>query len=223
MPVESLKLLDIVSWALWEKFGSSPVIGWMRDNSQVIIPKRSSVEGTPMEKEAKQINTSEAKPVVDPLNKIHEIYNECFNSFASDQLLANSDSPEQQETKSQILAQVKQAFQQIVDKVESEGAAAESSESVKMFLALVDQCVASWGTLAEQISSEMAVIDICKEFERLKQVSSESQAQGSNTLPLHEIMPRKGKNAINTTIVFRRNGTKITPGSKLRFYSDPDK
>ena len=39
MPVDKLKLHDIVSWALWEKYGNSPVIGWMDDMSQVITPK----------------------------------------------------------------------------------------------------------------------------------------------------------------------------------------
>ena len=53
-------------------------------------------------------------------------------------------------------------------KVESEGESAESSEVVKLFHALVDQCVSDWGTLAEQIASEKAVVDICKEFEQLK-------------------------------------------------------
>ena len=33
MPTEKIKLHDIVSWALWEKYGSSPVIGWMNDMS----------------------------------------------------------------------------------------------------------------------------------------------------------------------------------------------
>ena len=33
MPVEKIKLSDMVSWALWEKYASSPVIGWMEDMS----------------------------------------------------------------------------------------------------------------------------------------------------------------------------------------------
>jgi len=39
MPADNIKLHDIVSWALWEKYGSSPVIGWMNDMSQIIVPK----------------------------------------------------------------------------------------------------------------------------------------------------------------------------------------
>jgi len=35
-------------------------------------------------------------------------------------------------------------------------------------------------------------------------------------------MPSKGRNAINTTLIFKRNGVKITPGSKVKIYSDPD-
>ena len=39
MPVENLKLHDIISWAVWEKYGSMPVIGWMNDLNQIMIPK----------------------------------------------------------------------------------------------------------------------------------------------------------------------------------------
>ena len=35
-------------------------------------------------------------------------------------------------------------------------------------------------------------------------------------------MPEKGRNAINTTLIFKRNGVKMTPGSKIRIYADAD-
>lgn len=63
------------------------------------------------------------------------------------------------------------------------------------------------------------MIDVCQEIETLKEVSN----QGGSTLPLHEYMPCKGKNAINTSLMFKRNGVKLTPGSKVQFWSDPDK
>ena len=47
--------------------------------------------------------------------------------------------------------------------------------------------------------------------------------QAGDTLPLHELMPFKGKNAISTIIMFKRNGVKITPGSRIKFWSDPEK
>ena len=41
-------------------------------------------------------------------------------------------------------------------------------------------------------------------------------------MPLHEMIPNKGRQAINTTIMFKKGGIKVTPGTKLCFYSDPD-
>ena len=95
----------------------------------------------------------------------------------------------------------------------------ESSEPVQTFKTLVDQCAKNWDQLADTIASEKAVIDICREIETLKEVSP----QGGSTLPLHEYMPCKGKNAINTSLMFKRNGVRLTPGSKVQFWSDPDK
>jgi hypothetical protein len=36
------------------------------------------------------------------------------------------------------------------------------------------------------------------------------------------MLPRHGKNAISTLLMFKRGGIKITPGTKVNFYSDPD-
>ena len=38
MPVDNLKLHDIISWGVWEKFGRSPVVGWMEDFRYVFFP-----------------------------------------------------------------------------------------------------------------------------------------------------------------------------------------
>ena len=66
------------------------------------------------------------------------------------------------------------------------------------------------------------MIDLVKEFDNLKQMKAEDQNQGAAALPLHEMMPSKGRNAINTTLIFKHNGSKMTPGSKVRIYSDAD-
>lgn len=87
---------------------------------------------------------------------------------------------------------------------------------MKVFKDLVDYCANNWNALADAIASEKAAIDICKEFENLKRMKDESKnQQGGDTLPLHELMPCKGKNAISTTIMFKRNGIKITPGTRV--------
>jgi hypothetical protein len=47
-------------------------------------------------------------------------------------------------------------------------------------------------------------------------------------LPLHELLPNKGRNSISTLIVFKRGGkdkgggTVLAPCSKIQFFSDPD-
>lgn len=51
---------------------------------------------------------------------------------------------------------------------------------------------------------------------------SENQTASGNALPLHELLPQKGKNAISTTLMFKRAGARMTPGSKLRFWAEPD-
>ena len=58
MPAPNLKLHDIISWAVWEKFGSSPVIGWMTDLRQIIVPKKVNAAGA-IEEEKKSITAGE--------------------------------------------------------------------------------------------------------------------------------------------------------------------
>jgi len=41
-----------------------------------------------------------------------------------------------------------------------------------MFHGLVEECITNWDILAKKIASEKAVIDICKEFESLKQMKT---------------------------------------------------
>ena len=52
MPAPNLKLHDVISWAVWEKYGSSPVIGWMSDLRQIMVPKK--VTGGAEQEESKQ-------------------------------------------------------------------------------------------------------------------------------------------------------------------------
>lgn len=40
------------------------------------------------------------------------------------------------------------------------------------------------------------------------------------SLPIHEILPKKGQDSVATLIVFKRGGTCIMPMSKIQFFSD---
>lgn len=82
---------------------------------------------------------------------------------------------------------MRQAFDDLVSRIGSKDAVAP--ETFKLFEELVNKCLQSWEQLAEQVSSEKAVIDLVKEFERLKQMKAEDQNQGAAALPLHEMMP----------------------------------
>ena len=113
--------------------------------------------------------------------EIRRIFDECFDEFASSQFGAagSTDTGDDSTTgsadaKTKTLDQIKRAFDHLVLKIENEGPQAESQDTVKMFLQLVEECKTSWETLSKQISSEKAVIDICREFESLRQMQSDS-------------------------------------------------
>ena len=89
MPVENLKLHDIISWAVWEKYGSMPVIGWMSDLNQIMIPKQVNAKKASFE-EKKQISSKNDDMNEDQASSvIRKIFSECVDEFSSMQL--NSD------------------------------------------------------------------------------------------------------------------------------------
>ena len=92
MPVDDLKLHDIISWALWEKFASSPVIGWMKEMRQVILPKEM-IEPARLE-EIKRIEKSEKLNEEEAGVEIRKIFNEVFEDFSSIQPSTEAQSDE---------------------------------------------------------------------------------------------------------------------------------
>ena len=112
---------------------------------------------------------------------IRKIFNECVDEFSRMQLDHDPSDGENlkqdsiqisEQKESQTLSQVRKAFYDLVQKMESEaGNDFESSEPVQTFKTLVDQCAKNWDQLADTTASEKAVIDICREIETLKEVS----------------------------------------------------
>ena len=84
MPVENLKLHDIISWAVWEKYGSKPIVGWMNDLNQILIlDKVNSSQPTEL---SKQISTQGDLDEEQAKNAINDIFNECVDEFSKMQL-----------------------------------------------------------------------------------------------------------------------------------------
>ena len=69
---------DIISWGVWEKFGHSPVIGWMNDFRQILIP--AQIEADKLKPSASE----EGKKDNNPGEVIARIFEETVDKFASD-------------------------------------------------------------------------------------------------------------------------------------------
>jgi hypothetical protein len=48
----------------------------------------------------------------------------------------------------------------------------QAKETKDMFNSVVDWCVVNWNMLASSVAEEKAVLDICKEIQKMKEVSS---------------------------------------------------
>jgi len=86
---------------------------------------------------------------------------------------------------------------------------------------VIDWCITNWYVLSASVAEEKAILDICKELHCFSQTNGETQMQ-LKALPIHSLMPKKGQESISTLIVFKKNGTVITPMSKIRFFADAD-
>jgi len=46
--------------------------------------------------------------------------------------------------------------------------------------------------------------------------------QKSLLLPLHELTPNHGDSSVGTLLMFKKNGVKLAPCSKVQFFADPE-
>lgn len=61
------------------------------------------------------------------------------------------------------------------------------------------------------------MIDICHEYEKF------TKSMPKNLLiPLHELLPNLGDQSVGTLLMFKKNGVKLAPCSKVQFFSDPE-
>jgi hypothetical protein len=87
---------------------------------------------------------------------------------------------------------------------------------------LVDWCVTNWYAISGSIGKSRACIELSEEFRRYKAQQPSTNTAFSNSLPLHNLVPGKGSNAVATLILFKKNKVKLTPGSKVMLYSDAE-
>jgi hypothetical protein len=88
-----------------------------------------------------------------------------------------------------------------------------------LFNELVDWCVTNWYAISGSIGKSRACLEISEEFRKFRANVNDA----STSLPLHNCVPGKGSNAIATLILFKKNKVKLTPGSKVMLFSDPEK
>lgn len=77
MPVENLKLHDIISWAVWENYGSKPIVGWMDDLSHVLVLDK--VDQTQQSKLSKRLATTGDMNEDEASTVIRNIFEECVD------------------------------------------------------------------------------------------------------------------------------------------------
>ena len=105
MPVPNLKLHDMISWAVWEQYGHSPVVGMLKDLSSIKIPARLGIS------EEKKITTGDQDMNEEQASTmIRKIFGEVVDEFSSIQLnpdkgeLETSQSSASPENQSETLS-----------------------------------------------------------------------------------------------------------------------
>jgi hypothetical protein len=68
---------------------------------------------------------------------------------------------------------------------------------------MVDWCSTAWYKMAQSVAQNRRVIDICEEFEKHTRQAGKG---AMNLLPLHELIPGCGDNAIGTMLMFKKVG-----------------
>ena len=215
---EALNLHEIISWAVLESFSESPVTGWLQEFGQA-IPIHS--------KEAEEkVEIASVKNENEATRLISRLLESKIDLLSMNQLTANSKRREKKEelTTNSSLAQIKTVFAKLAKSLESPETQTEAEESKSILNKVVDWCVTNWYELASNVQAEKAKLDLYQEVLKLSDSSADSGEDSAKlvnqSLPLHELLPKKGQDSVATLIVFKRNGTCIMPMSKIQFFSD---
>lgn len=134
MPVDNLKLNDVISWALWEKFSNSPVVGWMQEMRHTILPNEV-IDPQRME-EMKKIELSERLNEEETGIEIRKIFKEVFEEYASKETNTEAESEEAttaESRQSETLIQVSRVFEDLVQRIGSDNKAKETQTTVGLF------------------------------------------------------------------------------------------
>ena len=107
----------------------------------------------------------------------------------------------------------------------------KQSDAFQTLNELADWIFINWVQMSEQVSSNRAVFDLCKQNQDRKESCGE-QSSDNQLISLHSViqqsnarrgsMERTKQQSIATLLVFHRLGCSLTPCSKIQFYSDPN-
>ena len=143
---------------------------------------------------------------------IHSLIEEVSDQIVIERLSSTKDSDEGEGEES--TSKEKETPLQLIWKLMSRSVSRLSGNSEvdkQSLLELVDWTVKNWATCKE-VTSAGKVVDICK-----------CPSNEDGLISLHELIQDGGKsqNAIATLIMFDKKGCKMSPSSKIEFYSDP--
>ena len=71
--------------------------------------------------------------------------------------------------------------------------------------------------MANSVNQNRCVVDICNEYEKFSKLNPKNML-----IPLHELLPNQGDQSVGTLLMFKKNGVKLAPCSKVQFFSDPE-
>lgn len=85
LPSADIKLQEVISWSVWERFSNDPINGWMKSVSYAIPlqnkEKKERMETMDSEQHVSQISTSATGHV-----KLQDIFEEAADSILMEQL-----------------------------------------------------------------------------------------------------------------------------------------
>lgn len=64
--------------------------------------------------------------------------------------------------------------------------------------------------MASSVAQNRCVVDVCNEYEKFSKLNAKNLL-----IPLHELLPNAGDQSVGTLLMFKKNGVKLAPCSKV--------
>ena len=251
---EQLKLPELISWSVQEEFSNRPFDGWVQALNCAIPVRAPAARQEEDERRAGGRTSAQEPP------SMRKLVEETSDRIIVEKLLQKERQSEgdRQASDGAALAARSTRAPSAQDRESASGdplgllrdlcrnsvralawpvgpaseQAAVRADALEALTELADWAALNWIQMAEQVTANRAVFDLCKQQHPGGGEAAEEQPGDSQLIALHSVIKQargsrgapagRGQDSIATLLMFHTVGCYLTPCSKIQFYSDPD-